>query len=99
MIVIPVESKDHKSDAVIVILDSQNFERMKEADPAQIPLHNGKHGKRLINPLICICYEEMTPEMETVLKSGNPDLISKFLTRGFKFRPELGDHDDGFQKL
>ena len=97
MLCLPIESRDHRNDKLIVILDSDNLIRMGQADPCAV---NCKDlGKKLVNPKLIICHEKMTPEFMALLKCGDLEKIGKFLERGFQFRPDLGDHDGKPEKL
>ena len=95
MIILPIETTDHKRDAVIVVLDPNNLERLNVADPAEIILR--QCGKNLINPTIMICFEKPAKEFSAIINSGDLKAIIKFLHRGWKVEPE--DHDNGPQKL
>ena len=97
VIAIPVESDGHTKDALIVVLGPDNLERMKKADPAEFALATS--GYNLVNPIILLCYEEQTPELMTLLQSGDLEKIVKHLRRGFEFRPDKGDHDRGPEKM
>lgn len=92
MICIPIQTPDHIDDMIVVILDSSNIVRMNKADPAEVKCK--ELGKHLVNPRISICLEEMTPDLEKLLKSGDVRKIMEFLSRGFKFLPHLGDTDE-----
>lgn len=97
MLALPIESTDHKNDAIILILGPENLERMKTGDPAEfIAKQSGKH---LVNPKLLICYEEPSPQLTQLLQGGDLRKIIEYLQRGWKFRPEIGDHDNGPQKL
>ena len=93
MIMIPIESKDHEHDALIIVLDKDNLSRMQQADPPEIELR--RCGKTLINPAICVCYQDPSPEWNRIVQGGNLAGMIEYLQRGWKFRPEQGDHDRG----
>lgn len=97
MLMFPIETTDHKNDAVIVVLDPGNIDRLSVADPAEVVLRQS--GKTLINPTVVICLEKPSKEWQRVLHSGDLKEIIKFLQRGFEYRPDKGDHDNGPQKL
>ncbi len=97
MILLPIETVDHKKDAIFVVLDNKNLDRMKVGDPAEVELRRA--GKTLINPTIVICYEELTPKFNRLIQSGNLKAIIKYLKRGWKFMPEAGDHDRGPESI
>jgi hypothetical protein len=95
MLILPIETTDHKEDALVIVLGPDNIERMQEADPCEV----FGYPHTLVKPKVMVCFEKPSPEWNTVLHSGNLQQILKYLTRGFKFRPELGDHDRGPESL
>jgi hypothetical protein len=97
MIVIPIVTQSHTNDALLVVIDALNLERMKAADPAEVTLNGREHY--LVNPRVLICYEEITPEFKAIIDTRDLDKIIAHLRRGFTFRPDLGDHDLGPQPL
>lgn len=97
MLMLPVETPGHTADMLILVLDDTNLARMAEADPAEVKLH--ECGKRLVNPKIFICHEKESPEFARVLQTRDLAAIVKYLQRGFRFRPEMGDHDRGPEPL
>lgn len=46
-----------------------------------------------------ICYEDESPELNSVVQGGDVNKIIEFLQRGWKFRPECGDHDRGPESI
>jgi hypothetical protein len=80
---------------LIIILEPQNVERMKRADPVTIE----RYGPALVNPAVMVCYEEPGGELSRLVHGGDVGAIIKHLTRGFEFRPDLGDHDRGPEPL
>lgn len=97
MILIPIQSPDHKEDALVIILDATNIDRMNVADHAEILLR--ECGRNLVNPAILLCYEEPTPKMMGFVNSRDVKGLIKYLRRGFEFCPEKGDHDNGPRKI
>ena len=93
MLMIPIQTPNHTEDMLIVVLDGGNLERMAHADPAEVQLRTC--GKTLVNPAILICHEEDSPELARLLQQRDIHAIVKFLQRGFEFRPDKGDHDNG----
>lgn len=91
MLTIPIESADHKSDMLIVVLDSDNLIRMGKADPAEVKCR--ELGKRLVNPSVLICHEPATKALMDVVATRDLKKIVKYLQRGWEFRPDLGDND------
>lgn len=94
MIILPVKNLKGR-DVLIVVLNPDNVARMQEADPVQIE----NCGKVLVNPKVMICFEKDSPEFVRLLNEGNLEKILDFLSRGFRFRPEMGDHDRGPESL
>jgi len=100
MLVIPLMSKDHKYDALILVLGPDNLDRMKQADPAEVVMRQINQGDfRLVDPVIYLCYEEPSPELERLVRGRDPIAILDFLQRGWQYRPEAGDHDRGPERL
>lgn len=98
MILIPIETEKHDADAAIIVVSEANLERMRAADPVELDL--SKCGHTLINPRIMICVErENDPRMAALMNAGDLAGVIAYLTRGFKFRPEKGDHDRGPERL
>jgi len=95
MFMIPVESIGHTRDLLVVILDDTSLARMAKADPAEIILQ--ECGKTLVNPRILLCHENPSHELRAILSTRDPKIIEEHLRRGFEFRPDLGDHDNGPQ--
>ena len=98
MILIPIETKNHAEDMLLVILDKSNIERIQRADPAEIHIRDIV-GKTLVNPTVMICCEEPTPATMKIMNSGDIVGIIHHLSRGFEFRPDKGDNDDGPRRL
>lgn len=101
MIVVPIVTENHVRDRLLVILDPESLARMREADPAEVNLAevSRKIGSTILQPIIHICYEEKTPEFERILQSGDVKALLKYLSRGWRFRPDQGDHDRGPEHL
>ena len=97
MMMLPIETENHSHDAIILILGKDNLERMKAGDPAEAELR--KTGRHLVNPTIMVCYEEQSPAFTQLLNRGDLKAIIEHLQRGWKFRPERGDHDRGPESL
>jgi hypothetical protein len=92
MIVLPIETRCHKDDVLIIVLDGTSVERMKRADPAEV---NVRGAANLVNPRVLVCLEEPSAEFMCLVNGRDVRAILRHLSRGFEFRPDLGDHDDG----
>jgi hypothetical protein len=97
MICIPIESADHKSDLLVIILEESSIERMRRADPFQVDCAD--FDKHLVNPRICICLEHDRNKLARFINSNDMRGLSEWLTRGFEYRPDLGDHDEGPRRI
>lgn len=97
MLILPIETENHEADTLLVVLRPDNIKRMETADPAVIK--TTQCGKNLVNPTVIICYEENVAELNRLIHGGNLSRIMKHLQRGWKFRPEQGDNDDGPQSI
>jgi len=96
MLILPLETQDHKQDVVVVILEPANLARMREGDPAEVKLRQVREaGKHLVEPTILLCYEEDTAALTRLVQGGDLRAMLKYLHRGWKFRLEAGDHDRG----
>lgn len=93
MIVLPIETPNHADDVLIIVLGDDSLERMARADPAEVKCK--ELGRNLINPRVVICHEKDSPEFARLLQARNLSKICEFLSRGFAFRPDKGDHDRG----
>jgi hypothetical protein len=89
MLIFPIETTDHADDAVVVVLGSDNVERMAVGDPAEIDWRAS--GFTLVNPRILLCYEKDQAALMRVIQTKDIRRILKYLSRGFKDRPEKGD--------
>lgn len=100
MLILPIITQGHRRDALIVILGPDNLERMKGGDPAEVKLTDLRRvGKGLVDPAIMLCYEEPTAALNRLIQAGDLKALIKHLQRGWKFRPEAGDHDRGPQSV
>jgi hypothetical protein len=98
MAIVPIEPDGHKNDVLLVILGPDNLERMRRSDLAEVNLREVyKAGCKLVHPIIKICIEED----ENALRSKFSDVkaLVNYPHCGWEFRPDLGDHDRGPEKL
>lgn len=95
MMVVPVQFIPGEY-AVYVILGRDNLDRIEEYDPAVVPIKDlpaSYHGLRLAEVVITFATE---PELQRVMElahQGKPREALKLVTRGFRFRPDLGDYE------
>lgn len=89
MLVLPIETPDHGDDCLIVVLGTDNVERMAEHDPAEIDWRAS--GRTLVNPRILLCYEKDQAALMRALATNDLRKFVKYLSRGFRDRPDKGD--------
>ena len=109
MIVIPVESSDHARDALIVILDQTNLDRLKMNDPVEVLLR--QCGKTLVNPSILICFEQPSKELSALIQQAgakHEDALRKLVLICFEqpskelsalIQQAGAKHEDALRKL
>lgn len=103
MTVIPFR---HNADeySIFCALDSEGVARIKAYDPAQLEiskLGDPWQGLRLRGVLVGYV---TTADIEHIRKmlatdANNVEDILKYLSRGFAFRPEAGDHDGPYLSM
>ncbi len=100
MITIPIQQNATEYD-LWVVLGDENLTRIREYDPAEIvtaKLGMPWRGLRLRNVMICYANtEEIERLVSAPTRAAVLLLIKEVLSRGFKFRPERGDHDGDYQ--
>lgn len=100
MLILPIQSKGHLNDLLVIVFDQGDIERMRKGDPAQIKMLDIKRvGKDLMNPTVIVCYEQDQTKLTQLINKGDIVAVLEYLQRGFEFRPDLGDHDRGPEGL
>ncbi len=97
MLLVPIQTQNHANDAVIIVLDQNSIDRMAKFDPAEILL--SQTGKKLVSPKILICFEKDEAALSKFIHKADIKGLIKYLQRGWKFHPELGDHDRGPESI
>ena len=101
MLTIPFKiSQRHYS--IFVILEEDNLKRLKDYDPAEIVLSNfPEEWKSLQLKDIIIGYanEKDKTTVNAFFEQGEPEKALRYLSRGFKFKPEDGDHDNKYESI
>jgi len=84
---------------MLIILGPENIERIKKQDPFEIRCWELPWAEPL--GLITVSYleEEQLKHVERLAREGKTDEATQIATAGFQFRPDLGDHDRGFERL
>jgi hypothetical protein len=85
---------------LMVVLDEDSVERIKRYDPAEIPWMEMPPDIRMRRPAtIAVAYataaEQKQIEQWSVSEPDWKDKAIDMLSRGFEYRPDLGDHDFG----
>lgn len=99
MMTVPLMINEREFDLVIA-LELSNLDRMREHDPAEIvKAHLGEPWTRLQMRNIVLAYltEKEAQEFPKRMRDDSEAAL-KWLTRGFRYRPDRGDHDDPYQK-
>ena len=102
MMVIPFQINPQEF-SLFVALDPEGVGRIEEHDPAQVDMRKLPRvwqGLRLC--IILIGYataDDMAHVMEMLSSGGDSEKALKYLSRGFMFKPEAGDHDGPYLNL
>lgn len=96
MIVLPFQI-DNERYSVLLALDDEGLQRVKQYDPAELVLD--KLGEpwthlKLKDVLVTYCNAQDLKRVQELSDEGNPQAAYRYLTRGWVFRPDLGDHDN-----
>lgn len=87
---------DEREYALYVFLEEENLDRMKEYDPAEVNTARlGEAFLRLRLREVIIGYATAA-DLKTVIELchvGKPRKALRYMTRGFRYRPDQGDHD------
>lgn len=101
MIAIPIQVSDTHYD-IVLVFDDKTIDRIKEYNPAEFKPANmamPMFEKLNINN-ISFAYATEAEIKRIIEFQMARDLrsILKLLSRGWKYRPELGDHDGPYQR-
>ena len=85
---------------MLVVLNDENIERMKRYDPAQVlwmhlPPEYSARRPESIGVAFATAQDLKEIEQMSVADPDWKEKAMKMLSRGFEFRPDLGDHDFG----
>jgi hypothetical protein len=100
MIAAMVNIDERQQSVLVVVIEKDNLDRMKQADP--ITLESIRAGGALVPPRyplnlsLLLAYEENDAELYRMAKSANSLDFIKYLERGFKFKPEIDGKDRTF---
>lgn len=89
--------------SVFIVLQDENIERIKDYDPAEVPnvsrLPSELQELRLKDVLVGYATDEDVAFIERCAREGRPADGLRHLSRGFRYRPDHGDHDRGPERL
>lgn len=100
MMSVPLKINDREFD-LFVILEEQNLARIRAYDPAEIVksyLGPPFDAMQIRNVMLAFASPEEVQDLPRRF-SENPRAALRWLSRGFRFRPEKGDHDGDYQRL
>jgi DNA-directed RNA polymerase subunit H (RpoH/RPB5) len=94
MIVTVINVPEKQETLLLVVIEKENLERMKQADPITIEsaIRGGKILKTVEYPkslTILIAYEEDDARLYSIARSGDLVELLRYLERGRKFNPEV----------
>jgi hypothetical protein len=96
MIVLPFDIDESRTSGVLVIIEHDNFERMKEHDPLTVaPVSMGGILKEPVYPgnfHLLIAYEEDSGPCYELIRTGNIVGLIEHVRRGYKRRPVDGEY-------
>lgn len=104
MYVLPFQTTPEEY-SIFVLLDDEGIERIKAYDPAQVDVAKTlagmpvRPGQRLMHIIIGYANQEDMKHVLELFQQGLRAEALKFLSRGFEFRPDLGDHDGPYVTL
>jgi hypothetical protein len=84
--------------SIMVILSEGSIERIKQYDPSEIVVGNEWDHLKLDRVIIGHLTDSEMDKLEQRIKLGwkvDPITICRSISRGFQYRPDLGDHDRG----
>ena len=87
---------------ILVILGDQNFERMKANDPFQIQCDELPWDDDITSITVSYADDDLMGKIEAMARQGKVEEALKLANKtlsGFKYRPDLGDHDEGPEVL
>ncbi len=89
--------------SIFVALPQDSIDRMRAYDPAEVTIAKlgGRYADLKLKDLI-IGYATADDEkavMKIIREENDPRKALKFLTRGFRYRPDMGDHDKSYEPL
>lgn len=96
MICIPFRKVGEQTYGALIVLEDVGMDRLREHDPAMIDLPRmGEPWASLQLTSLTLAYEttEDCAKISALVRENKIGEVMRFITRGFKYRPELGDDD------
>lgn len=84
---------------VMIILGPDNIERMKEQDPFEVKWFEFPWREEPGVVAVTYADDELMAQVTELAKAGKTIEAAELATKGWKFRPEMGDHDRGFEPI
>lgn len=92
MLTIPIPL-NHSEMNLIIVFEDENLDRLKLYDPAEVPLSKmGPYGALKIRSIgIMYATQEESAKVVELIRQDKLQEALQLLSRGFKYRPEMGD--------
>ena len=84
---------------LLIVLGSDNIERIQEKDPFEINCAQLPGPEPVGHIGITYATDTEMVQMTQLMRQGKADQAVAMATAGFKYRPERGDHDLGPERL
>ncbi len=82
--------------SLMIVLQEGNIDRIREYDPAVVVMRELPPDMgQLVDVVVTFATTEDAAFIEECGRTGRISEALKRLTRGYRFRPDLGDHDGG----
>jgi len=94
-----ISTKKKGKRVALVVIGPDNVERMQEKDPLEIELYRMPFSEPVSVVGMVIASDAELVQIEQLLRQGKVDEAIERATSGWEYRPDLGDHDLGPQKM
>jgi hypothetical protein len=84
---------------ILIVLGPENIERMQNKDPFELRCWEfpWKEPVGLVS-VVCATHAELI-QIEQLTRQGKTKEAIELATSGFEYRPDLGDHDRGPERI
>lgn len=83
----------------MIILGPDNIERIKEQDPFELKWYELPWQESPGVVSVTYADDELMAKVTELVKAGKTAEAIELTTKGWKFRPGMGDHDRGFKPI